>query len=94
MILPSHLTHGRLVRRYKRFFADVALDDGTVVTAHCPNTGTMEGVAEPRSEVWLSRSDNTKRKLAHTWELVRPAGATSLVGINPMAANRIVAEAF
>jgi sugar fermentation stimulation protein A len=94
MILPSPLTHGRLVRRYKRFFADVALDDGTVVTAHCPNTGTMEGVAEPGSEVWLSRSDNPKRKLAHTWELVRPAGATSLVGINPMAANRIVAEAF
>lgn len=94
MILPSPLAHGRLVRRYKRFFADVALDDGTAVTAHCPNTGTMAGVAEPGSEVWLSHSDNPKRKLAYTWELVRPTGAAALVGINPMAANRIVAEAF
>ena len=94
MKFPQPLIPGRLVRRYKRFFADVTLDDGSEVTAHCANTGAMTGIKEPGLKVWLSRSDNPKRKLAHTWELVRPAGATSLVGINPMAANRIVAEAF
>lgn len=92
MILPSPLLSGRLVRRYKRFFADVILDDGREVTAHCPNTGTMLGVAEPESEVWLSVSDNPKRKLPYTWELVRADG--TLVGINPLNANRVVAAAL
>jgi len=92
MILPSPLLSGRLVRRYKRFFADVILDDGREVTAHCPNTGTMHGVAEPDSEVWLSVSDNPKRKLPYTWELVRADG--TLVGINPLNANRVVAAAL
>ena len=96
MLLPSPLVRGRLIRRYKRFFADVALDDGTTITAHCPNTGTMHGLLGEGLEVWLSRSDNPKRKLAHTWELVHddtwPPGA--LVGINPIRANAIVAEAI
>ena len=92
MILPSPLLSGRLVRRYKRFFSDVLLKDGRAVTAHCPNTGTMLGVAEPNSEVWLSVSDNPKRKLPYTWELVRADGA--LVGINPLNANRIVGGAL
>ena len=92
MILPSPLLSGRLVRRYKRFFADVVLEDGREVTAHCPNTGTMLGVAEPDSEVWLSVSDNPKRKLPYTWEIVRADGA--LVGINPLNANRVVAAAL
>lgn len=92
MILPSPLLSGRLMRRYKRFFADVVLDDGREVTAHCPNTGTMLGVAEPDSEVWLSVSDNPKRKLPYTWELVRADG--TLVGINPLNANRVVAAAL
>ncbi|MDA0367668.1 MAG: DNA/RNA nuclease SfsA [Proteobacteria bacterium] len=96
MILPSPLIRGRLVRRYKRFFADVEMPDGSVVTAHCPNTGAMLGVATPGSAVWLSRSDNPKRKLPYTWELVRSPDApeSSLVGINPMNANRIVAGAL
>lgn len=92
MILPSPLLSGRLVRRYKRFFADVVLEDGREVTAHCPNTGTMLGVAEPDSEVWLSVSDNPKRKLPYTWEIVRADG--TLVGINPLNANRVVAAAL
>jgi sugar fermentation stimulation protein A len=92
MILPSPLLSGRLVRRYKRFFSDVLLKDGRAVTAHCPNTGTMLGVAEPDSEVWLSVSDNPKRKLPYTWELVRADGA--LVGINPLNANRVVSGAL
>ena len=92
MILPSPLLSGRLVRRYKRFFGDVLLQDGRAVTAHCPNTGTMLGVAEPDSEVWLSVSDNPKRKLPYTWELVRADGA--LVGINPLNANRVVSGAL
>lgn len=92
MILPSPLLSGRLIRRYKRFFADVILEDGREVTAHCPNTGTMLGVAEPDSEVWLSVSDNPKRKLPYTWEIVRADGA--LVGINPLNANRVVAAAL
>ena len=92
MILPSPLLSGRLIRRYKRFFSDVLLKDGRIVTAHCPNTGTMLGVAEPDSEVWLSVSDNPKRKLPYTWELVRADGA--LVGINPLNANRVVRGAL
>ena len=92
MILSSPLLSGRLVRRYKRFFGEVLLKDGRSVTAHCPNTGTMLGVAEPDSEVWLSVSDNPKRELPYTWELVRADGA--LVGINPLNANRVVRGAL
>jgi sugar fermentation stimulation protein A len=89
---PSPLTHGRLVSRYKRFFADVVLDDGAAVTAHCPNPGAMLGVNQPGMGVWLSRSDDPKRKLAHTLELVEVGNR--LVGINTLAPNRLVAEAL
>jgi sugar fermentation stimulation protein A len=92
MRFASPLARGRLVRRYQRFLADVALDGGGTVTAHCANPGSMLGVAEPGAEVWLSRSSNPKRKLALTWELIRIG--TSLVGINAMQANPIVAEAI
>ncbi len=64
------LVPGTLVRRYKRFFADVRLDDGTVVVAHSTNTGRMTGCSEPGSRVWLSPATNPKRKLKWTWELV------------------------
>src|SRR5690349_12900151 len=69
MDFSSPLVRGRLVSRYKRFFADVVLDDGTALTAHCPNPGAMLGLNTPGLPAWLSRSDDPKRKLAHTLEL-------------------------
>ncbi len=90
MKLQHPLTPGRLLRRYKRFLADVELSDGTVVTAHCPNSGSMLGCAAPGSPVLLSRSGNPSRKLPYTWELVH-AGAC-WVGINTGLPNRLVRE--
>ena len=82
MIFDRKLVEGRLIRRYKRFLADVQLP-GEVITAACPNTGSMLGCAEPGSRVWLSESDNAARKYRHTWEIVEVAGARPvMVGIN------------
>ena len=92
MRFASPLTRGRLIRRYKRFLADVELDGGETVTAHCANPGSMLGVAIPGAEVWLSRASNPKRKLALTWELIRIG--SSLVGINAMHANPVAAAAI
>lgn len=93
MDFDKPLERGRLVRRYKRFLADVTLDSGETVTCHCPNTGSMMGCADPGLTVWLSRSDNSRRKYALGWELVEtPTGA--LVGIHTGRANGLVAEAL
>ncbi|MEB3294812.1 MAG: DNA/RNA nuclease SfsA [Synechococcales bacterium] len=64
------LLGGTLVKRYKRFFADIELDSGEIVTAHCPNTGPMTGICLPGNRVMLSQSDNPNRKLAYTWEMI------------------------
>ena len=89
---PSALTQGRLIQRYKRFLADVELSDGTVVTAHVPNSGTMIGLNAPGSRVWLSRSANPARKLAYTLELVEAEGHP--VGVNTGHPNALAAAAI
>lgn len=93
MIFPQPLLEGRLLKRYQRFLADVVLADGATVTAHCPNTGSMLGCKEPGSRVWLSRSPNPKRKLAHTWEIVEARPGVP-VGVNTALTNRLVEEAI
>lgn len=86
------LFEGRLLRRYKRFLADVELPGGEVLTAHCPNTGAMTGCVEEGAAVWLSRTHNPRRKYAHTWELV--ATSRGMACIHSALANRVVREAF
>ncbi|MDH4039320.1 MAG: DNA/RNA nuclease SfsA [Gammaproteobacteria bacterium] len=88
----DRLLQGRLLRRYKRFLADVEMPGGQVVTAHCPNTGAMTGCAEPGSRVWLSTSAVKTRKYPHTWELVETA--SGMACIHSARANTVVREAF
>lgn len=92
MQFPAPLIHGILIKRYKRFMADVTLDDGSVVTAHLANSGSMRGTADPGMEVWLSPAANPERKLKYSWELVRADGA--LVGVNTAHPNAIAEEAI
>jgi sugar fermentation stimulation protein A len=90
MNLPP-LIFGTLIKRYKRFLADIELDDGTVITVHCPNTGRMTTCAEPGWRVALSDSHNPKRKYRFTWELVH--NGAGWICVNTGRANKIAAEA-
>jgi len=96
MKFNAPLIRGRLVKRYKRFLADVVLDSGETITATCSNTGSMLGLAQPGATVWLSTSDNPERKYPYTWELVEAdlGAGPCLAGINTAHPNRIVAEAI
>ncbi len=82
----------RLVKRYKRFLADVELPDGEIITVHCPNSGSMMGLTEPGNTAFISDSQNPKRKLRHTLELVEVNGV--MVGVNTNNPNRLAQEAI
>lgn len=96
MFFSGPLEKGVLIKRYKRFLADVKLDSGDTITAHCANPGSMMGLADPGTTVWLSKSDNPKRKLAYSWELLELArnGQTATIGINTSHPNTVVSEAI
>ena len=96
MKFDTPLIRGTLLKRYKRFLADVKLDSGEEITATCPNTGSMLGLKEPGMGVWLSTNDNPKRKYRHTWEMVEVPrrGKPTLVGVNTGHPNKLVSEAI
>ncbi len=89
---PS-LKPAQLIKRYKRFLADVVTPQGELLTLHCANTGAMTGCATPGDTVWYSTSDNPKRKYAHSWELTQTAQG-HWIGINTLRANTLVYEAL
>ena len=92
MLLPPIRQQGILIRRYKRFLADVSLADGTELTVHCPNSGAMRGCSAPGSPVVISRSDNPRRKYAWTLEMVRENQVW--IGVNTGMTNKLVHEAL
>ncbi|WP_301098811.1 DNA/RNA nuclease SfsA [Otariodibacter sp.] len=92
MQLPN-LSKGVLLRRYKRFLADILLPTGETITIHCPNTGAMTGCANEGDTVWFSTSDNPKRKYPNTWELTQTTSG-DLICVNTQRANQLVAEAL
>ena len=96
MRFPAPLFPATLVRRYKRFLADVVLPSGETVTVHCANPGSMIGLNTAGARVWLSKSANPNRKLAHSWELIEVdlGGGAELVGINTIHPNALAAEAI
>lgn len=92
MKFASPLVSGRLISRYKRFLFDAELDDGSLITGSCPNTGSMQGLTEPGSRIWMSEHESKTRKYRHMLELVEVAG--TLIGINTGLPNRLAEEAI
>lgn len=93
MKYPEPLLKAKLIKRYKRFLADVILDDGTEMTIHTANTGSMNGCAIPGSTIWISNSHNPKRKYLYSWELSSTEHG-KLIGINTILANKLAKEAI
>ena len=91
MKFNSLLIKGKLIRRYKRFFVDIKVNN-KVVTSHCPNTGSMMGLLDNGNQVWISKNDNPKRKLKFTLEMIKVKN--KIVGVNTHRANRIVEHAL
>ena len=90
------LIEATLIKRYKRFLADVTMPDGETITVHVANPGAMTGLSTPGARVWLSRSDNPKRKLSHSWELIEVdfGRGLELVGVNTAHPNPLVGAAL
>jgi len=91
MKIEAPVVEGILIKRYKRFLADVELANGEIVTAHTPNTGSMKGCSDPGSRVWLYDTQNSQRKYPYSWDLVEDLSG-NLVGIHTGRANHIVKE--
>lgn len=92
MNFKNELIPATLIRRYKRFLADVTLEDSSVITVYCPNTGSMRSCSTPGNRVYISRSENQDRKYPHTLEMIKEG--KTWVGVNTSLTNRIVAEAI
>ena len=92
MNFGAPLIPGKLIQRYKRFLADVELEDGRTVTAHCANPGAMTGMADPGMRVWLEPNDDPKKKLKFAWKVVETP--TGLAGIDTGLPNKVVEEAL
>lgn len=92
MKFSNNLVHGILIKRYKRFLADIQLDDGTIVVAHCTNTGSMKSCLENGAEVYLTPVNDPKRKTKFTWEMIKING--DWVGINTGNPNKLAFEAI
>ncbi|PKG79955.1 DNA/RNA nuclease SfsA [Shewanella sp. Actino-trap-3] len=93
MKFTPELESGVLIKRYKRFLADIMLPNGQAITIYCPNTGSMKNCLFPSEKVWFSTSDNPKRKYAHTWEIMQ-TDQQQLIGINTNRANALAEEAI
>ena len=93
MEFESRLESGVLIKRYKRFLADIKLADGRQITIHCPNTGSMKNCQEPGSRVWFTTSKNKSRKYPHTWQLIELDNG-DLVGVNTGLANKLVLDSI
>ncbi len=91
MKFKQKLVHGRLIKRYKRFLADVKLDDDSLVVAHCTNSGSMKSCLENDAEVYLTPVTDPKRRTKFTWEMIRING--DWVGINTLIPNQLAYEA-
>jgi sugar fermentation stimulation protein A len=94
MLYDKALVPATLVKRYKRFLADVIMEDGEAITVHCANTGAMTGCAVPGSKVWLYKSDNPKRKYMYSWELVELDNSRGFICVNTARANQVIEKAL